>query len=575
VTATDGTQYNPKFLISISPSNQGDDGVDGVTLNLTATQVVFNVNGSSTYDPASTSSIALSAFGGTITSVTYTDNQGYITLSGQSNSGCTATFSTGRTKAEVEQSNTVTATVTGTTSDGTTGVSFGSITVDIPTAINGEIGEDGLRTVQGYLYYEKTTAGAPSTPGTAVYTFSSGDINGGSGATEVLGLSDTSAVDKWTNEPRTQDPTSSNTHWTVRYYGTESVAGSSTVTVSYSNIVQYTNFSGVVTFSGGTFSEGTTPITTIDGGNISTGTISAESLTITTKELVNPVSTTKHLAGWGGIAANNETTSTNYLEYDATENAIALSNYIGSGSTYIDDVALLCDSFIVNPNKIYKISYKVKFNNSTGVWYLGLRYNSSPYEGRVLVSGSAGGDFNSVFNRWDTTRTQGTLSSNLYFVAAEPKTDFTSGYSEYVHYLFGANRNIADVPDFVDQADLNNDANLGGISNRPLDTDFPFAQVVPSGTAVPHVNLRFLHWDNTTGVTERIMYIKDISVTEIDSGKIVADNITAGAITSEQLEISNSTTGTQGIFMGLDGGNPKIEIHDGTALRVKIGYLGT
>ena len=133
---------------------------------MTATQVVFNKDSGGNYDPANTSTISLSAFGGTITSVTYSDNQDYITRSNPSTSGVTATFSANRTKAQVEQANTVTAAVTGTTSDGTTGVNFGSITVDIPTVINGADGGDGtngLRSVQGYLYYEKTTSGAPNT----------------------------------------------------------------------------------------------------------------------------------------------------------------------------------------------------------------------------------------------------------------------------------------------------------------------------------------------------------------------------------------------------------------------------
>jgi len=141
-------------------------------------------------------------------------------------------------------------------------------------------GAAGLRTIQGYLYYEKTSnvGTAPSAPSYTTYTISSGDINGGSGATEVLGLSDTSATDKWTNQPRTHSATSSNSHWTVRYFGTESSAGSSTITVSYSNVVKQTSFSGVVTFSGGTFSEDGSAVydtTTIDGGHITSGTIAA------------------------------------------------------------------------------------------------------------------------------------------------------------------------------------------------------------------------------------------------------------------------------------------------------------
>ena len=119
---------------------------------------------------------------------------------------------------------------------------------------DGGTGSAGLRQVQGYLYYEKTTntGVAPSTPGSTTYTFSTGDIDGGSGATEVLALADTSATDKWTNSPRTQDVGSTSSFWTVRYSGGESSAGASTCTVSYSTIVAQTAFTGVVTFSGGT-----------------------------------------------------------------------------------------------------------------------------------------------------------------------------------------------------------------------------------------------------------------------------------------------------------------------------------
>ena len=88
------------------------------------------------------------------------------------------------------------------------------------------------------------------------------------------------AINKWTNSPRTQDPTSSHDHYTIRYSGTESSASSSTITVTYSDAVPYTNFDGVVTFSNGTFKEGTANITTIDGANISTGTIKAAQLEI-------------------------------------------------------------------------------------------------------------------------------------------------------------------------------------------------------------------------------------------------------------------------------------------------------
>ena len=111
----------------------------------------------------------------------------------------------------------------------------------------GSDGATGLRTIQGYLYHEKTTAGAPSAPSGNIYTFSTGLVSGtGVGTGE----------NTWTNSPRPQDPTSTNTHYTIRYYGTEASPNSSTISVAYSDVVQYTNFTGVVTFSDGTFSKG-------------------------------------------------------------------------------------------------------------------------------------------------------------------------------------------------------------------------------------------------------------------------------------------------------------------------------
>lgn len=132
------------------------------------------------------------------------------------------------------------------------------------------------------------------TPGTAptttnignTYTFATGLVSG-------TGIG--TGVDTWTNAPRTQDPTSANIHWTVRYYGTEGSANSDTIDVSYSNVVQHTNFSGVVTFNNGTgrFEEGGTAVTTIDGGSISTGTIDANKLTIGNTTVGNNTSTLK------------------------------------------------------------------------------------------------------------------------------------------------------------------------------------------------------------------------------------------------------------------------------------------
>ena len=132
---------------------------------------------------------------------------------------------------------------------------------------SGTQGSDGVRTIQGYLYHESTGTNAPSAPSGNTYTFSTGLVTG-------TGINDSGTTNTWKNSPNTHDASGSNTYWTVRYFGTEASAGSSTVTVTYSTVVKQTDFSGVVTFSNGTFSEvGGSAITTIDGDNITTGQI--------------------------------------------------------------------------------------------------------------------------------------------------------------------------------------------------------------------------------------------------------------------------------------------------------------
>jgi predicted phage tail protein len=274
-----------------SKKTNGDPGVDGVSLNLTASPVLFTKDANGDYDPDSTSIIALSAFGGSITKVTWSTSAGTLTGAGEKTSSPylssnILTFGNAQSLANAKASATVTAVVTGTTSDNTTDVSFGTVTAKISTSIQGADGAtpaNALKTIQGYLYYEKTTANAPADPSGSTYTFSTGLVSGGSGVTEVVAPANT-ATNVWTNSPRTQDPTSSHDHYTIRYFGTQNSATSDEASVSYSDVVPYTNFDGVVTFSNGTFSSGDTTIngntdaTTIDGGNIRASSVTLDTM---------------------------------------------------------------------------------------------------------------------------------------------------------------------------------------------------------------------------------------------------------------------------------------------------------
>ena len=197
--------------------------------------------------------------------------------------------------------------------DGTTHTRQIDITITpADQGATGGTGPAGLRTVHGHLFYEKNTSGAPSEPDEETYTFATGDIDGGTGANEVLSLPNT-AVNKWTNEPRTQSASSGNGFYILPYFGTEAAANSSTLEVTYGTIKAHTSFTGVVTFSSGDFSQDGSVLDSIDGSNVKVGTTAlSETNTLnanTTKANVgldnvnNPSSATTPI-GTGDVAAN-------------------------------------------------------------------------------------------------------------------------------------------------------------------------------------------------------------------------------------------------------------------------------
>ena len=250
--------------------------------------------------------------------------------------------------------------------------------------------DDGLRTIQGYLYQEKTSAGAPSAPSGNTYTFSSGVVTGTSISTAT-----NQPNNVWLNSPNTQEATSSNTHYTVRYYGTESSASSSTISVVYSNVVQLTSFTGVVTFSGGTLqddqSNSVTPIeagdvaahiggantTTIDGSKITTGTISSNNLSGTSDGSTFTTAGTRITLSNGAIASKNfRIASDGSSEFKGTlkigSNTLTETNTLNSNTVGSDLGTGYGDSSIggltLAANKIH--TGTGTFNNSNTGFYI-------------------------------------------------------------------------------------------------------------------------------------------------------------------------------------------------------------
>ena len=63
----------------------------------------------------------------------------------------------------------------------------------------------------------------------------------------------------------------------------------------------------------------------------------------------------------------------------------------------------------------------------------------------------------------------------------------------------------------------------------------------------------------------------DLELLKADT--IIANHITANTIDANHLRVSNNAAGSAGIYM--DGANNRIDIRDASALRVRIGYLGS
>ena len=239
----------------------------------------------------------------------------------------------------------------------------------------GATGDDGLRTIQGYLYYE-STGGQPSAPSGNTYTFSTGLVSG-------TNINDGGTTNVWKNSPNTQDATSSNTYYTVRYYGTEASENSSTISVSYSNVVQHTSFTGVVTFSSGTLTDGsssfdpddkigtsgaiadintygtdtgTSTTTTIDGGLIRTDTLTVNKIKSGVRTVETDYSFGLSTTGIA-VASTNYTTAGLFTTTDTT-NSTALVAISTAGTSSTSAAAFASTSGIVA--SFYK--------NSTASW---------------------------------------------------------------------------------------------------------------------------------------------------------------------------------------------------------------
>ena len=144
---------------------------------------------------------------------------------------------------------------------------FGTNGATGATGAAGAAGAAGLRRAEGYLYYQ--SAGTPATTPSGSYTWSTGNVSGtniGTGSTQ------------WYTTPPQMGAGTQSQYYVRRWRAIETTPNSSSVSLTIDASSLGHNFAGVVTFSSGDFLQNGSSITTIDGGNISTGTLTLSKL---------------------------------------------------------------------------------------------------------------------------------------------------------------------------------------------------------------------------------------------------------------------------------------------------------
>jgi predicted phage tail protein len=162
-----------------------------------------------------------------------------------------------------------------TTSSGT--VYSINVIYGITAGVTGADGANGPKTLTHFVYFQTSSASAPATPSATSYTFSTNSFSG--------------LTSGWATTPPTFAAGNANKYWYSYFTAEENTAGGDTASgsnLTFQASVQGIGFSGLVTFTGNNISDGSSTynpatvinsnVTTIDGGKITTGTLTAAAI---------------------------------------------------------------------------------------------------------------------------------------------------------------------------------------------------------------------------------------------------------------------------------------------------------
>ena len=290
VTLTSGGQNKTKELFSafVGPANAVTIApISAFGVTLAGEQFFTSTSGS-----LAPSSIALTT--------TRTNSTGNVTYAAVNNSSASVTVSGNNTGVTVTSANfgsatsvVITATLTTTSDERAQGAdntyTFAHTIRKLTGGVQGEDGDSAPRVVVSFVYFQSSSANAPTKP----------NVSGDSISYNINTNAFTNLTSGWSTTPPTFAAGNSNKYWYSYFRAQENTAGGNTS--SGSNLVfqasqQGIGFSGLVTFtSGKTLSNGSTTATmieksevaahlggadttTIDGGKINTNTITADRL---------------------------------------------------------------------------------------------------------------------------------------------------------------------------------------------------------------------------------------------------------------------------------------------------------
>ncbi len=376
-------------------------------------------------------------------------------------------------------------------------------------SVTGTPGSPGKKTATGLIFYQVSSTNAPSLPiaGNASFDFTDGSVSG--------------LTSNWnTVTPSLGPGTSTSTFWSSRYYAVETNANSNIGSLTFDTPVSMYSFDQVVTFN----ALGATGSTTIDGGNITTGTIKSENHSgNSTGSAMSNAGTSFNLTT-GAISSEN-------FRIDASGNSEFSGTMKIGGNTLTEKNTFNSDdtsASSVIANTTFQVAAAdgrpagVKSSHASGALRNRIKYSS---DGQLELSGQAsvGACFpafkinkGTKYNISVRLSQEVDASSGLYMRMQELDGELPSGKT---HIVGGSSSNEEEgVVEYTRQRTSHQDMKINGVGVSSLNNvavkqdsrDIEFTYV-PTSTA-KYVSLNILNW---SGAGNTAMYIERVYATPV------------------------------------------------------------